>query len=101
MAEDYLLEIAGGGDEQGLQSIQIKDWNPIIVFVSADQQSLLNKEALIKVEKIETHIQGLARWKQVCLAKQGSTSECDTRAFTSGLSFLKLAGYFGKVEDLT
>ena len=55
---------------------------------------------MLKIAKIEAHIQKLDRWKSLCLATSDDDTSCSPIAFTSPLTFLKYSPVQKPLEDL-
>ena len=56
---------------------------------------LLNKDFLLKIQKMEKEIQEKEEWKNVCKANSVYDTSCSlTESFISPLSFLEMGGVY-------
>jgi hypothetical protein len=73
----------------------------MILYISKNGKSLLDKSNLKIVYEIEQKIKGMKDWKLVCKAASINDLSCGMDSYFSPLAFLLLGGQFKPVPDLT
>jgi len=102
IAEEYILTNAGAeGSQKPLRMTTVPGWNPMILYVSKNEKSLLDKSNLMKIYEIEEYIKGLEDWPNICKALTISDGSCAGDSYITPLTFLALNGQIKPVPELT
>jgi hypothetical protein len=102
IAEEYILTNAGSeGSQKPLRMTTVPGWNPMILYVSKNGKSLLEKSNLVKIYEIEEYVKGLEDWSSICKATSISDLACSADSYISPLAFLALNGQTKAVPELT
>lgn len=65
-------------------------WNPVILIKTLnDDESLLDKKNLLKIQEIENKIKAVPEWPLFCKAKDVTDLSCADESITSPLFYLK------------
>ena len=77
-----------GLQQQPVRTELMEDLTATLLYQGKDGQNLLDKSALLELQKFEQKIRDDEMWKKICLVDKDST-DCSKQAMTSSLSFLE------------
>ena len=84
------IKVAAGLDEKPIRMQTTKSWNPIILIKAPNEnESLLNKKFLVKMDELETKLKELKDWPLFCQAAGPDDTSCSDLAISSPIQYLK------------
>lgn len=83
------IQIAAGLDEKPVRMSNTNSWNPTILIKSpSENESLLDKKHLLKMDELETKLKGLQDWPLFCKAQGPDDLSCSDQSIQSPIAYL-------------